>query len=92
MKDYRFYIEYSTPRNKRKNHNGINCIAVYTDKDAANPGHYMALSAVLAHPEPNTSALCWGEVSYEYLISNCKRVSEQQARLIHPHLFERLSD
>lgn len=95
MKDFRFYLEYPNQKEKRKatrknlgNHSG-NCLAVYTDKDYLLPDRKSieAIGAVLFN---ENSPCCGTFVSFDYLRSSCKRISEKQAREIHPNLFNYL--
>lgn len=98
MKEFIFYLEYPTNKDKRAgtrknpgNHSG-NCIAVPLD-ERKNP-----------YWIPGTMKMdCYGAVFFrensdcagstchiDYLRENCKRISEAQARLIHPKLFNYL--
>ena len=45
---------------------------------------YEAITAVF---ECKNSDCCFGQVSPEYLTERCKRISEKQAKEIHPNLF-----
>lgn len=87
MKDVRFYIEYYSPQDKRKDKRSGNVVAVFPN-DPANPGRVNALSAIFYQPNSATS---YSEVDWEWLRTNCKRVSEAEARAEgHSLLFERL--
>jgi hypothetical protein len=98
MKDYRFYLEYKDAKEKRKgtrknlgNHSG-NCIAIPLENGRpyyyGNKFEFMdAFGGVLDYPNSdvcNTGCYC------EYLRERCKRISEAQARQIHPKLFNYL--
>lgn len=92
MKGYRFYLEYETPADKRRGtvkrpgpHTG-NVVAVDLETPAW-PGRVLALSSIFSYAD---SQVCWGEVSWDYLQANCRRIPEALARAIHPALFERL--
>ncbi|GAC1371029.1 MAG: hypothetical protein NVS3B25_18990 [Hymenobacter sp.] len=87
MKNYRFYLEYETPADKRKGtvkapgkHLG-NVVAIDTEI------RLEGFSGVYNWPD---SAVNWGTVSAGYLRDNCRRIPETLARQIHPNLFVRL--
>lgn len=85
MKNIKFYQEYDgAKRNKGARPTG-NCIGVLVDLPA-NPGKVASFAAVYDMPNCDTN---FGEVSTDYIRLNCKRVSEQQAKIIHPKLYWR---
>ena len=94
MNGYKFYLEYPNAKEKRKatrrdpgNHNG-NVIATWGNPyPTANGPQVEAMSAVFYS---NNSGVAVGAVALDYLSERCKRISETQARDIHPALFERL--
>ena len=97
MKGIRFYLEYPSAKDKRKgtradpgNHSG-NVIATLegTEMIGRNGPQIDCLSATYDRPNSPVSS---GAVSYEYLEERTKRISEAQAREIHPELFKRLDD
>ena len=97
MNGYKFYLEYPNNREKRNgtrkvlgNHSGT-ILAVVDDTVRVSNGAVMhdAISAVQDIPNSGT---CFGTVSQSYLDRDCKRISEVQAREIHPVLFQRLDD
>ena len=100
MKGYIFYLEFPTAQARRKatrknltGHSG-NCIAVSSDKQEQIEQWrvdkcYPAFTAVQDIPN---NQCCFNPVSPEYLLSNCKRMSEAQAREIHPNLFYSIED
>lgn len=93
MKGFTFYIEYKNKSEKRKNINGINCIAAITENKpfkSSNDYCYDALGTFMEDTIPNDNRLCWGNYSLDYIQENCKRVSEKEAREIHPNLFNHL--
>jgi hypothetical protein len=59
------------------------------EADLADTGSYGAWVAVFY--EPN-SPVTYGGASPRYLDTNCVEVSEEEARLIHPRLFETLDE
>lgn len=86
MKGYRFYLEYDSPAKKRKGQDQGNVLALEIG-DTWIEGHnrmYGCISALLFVPD---SPVCGSSCSWEYLRDNCKRISEKQARVIHPALF-----
>jgi hypothetical protein len=101
MKGVRFYAEYPSAKEKRNatrkelgNHSG-NVVALFYDFISwYNRGDGIstfsgcdALAGVF--DEPN-SPVATTTVGFEYLRERCKRISEEQAREIHPELFNRL--
>ena len=96
MKGYTFYLEYPTLRDKRKairkelgNHSG-NVLAVYGDW--FNIDHYYKKECVSSVYDKPNSEVCTSSCDGEYLTTNCKRISEKQAREIHPKLFQYLDN
>lgn len=96
MKGYKFYLEFPSAKVKRKSgkantgHSGT-VIALATDPEFTyirNGGIVTeGLAAVFLNPN---SPVNWGSVSWDYLREKCKRISEAEAREIHPNLFKRL--
>jgi hypothetical protein len=98
MKGYRFYLEYPDSKSKVKatckntgSHSGT-CVALCDGKEHIyidQRGNIMqeAFTGVFDKPD---SPVCFSAVSWGYLRSNCKRISEHQAKGIHPALFERI--
>jgi len=97
MKDVRFYLEYP---NKQENHkatrknlgnHGGNVIAVFYQNDFIKEKdmYYDCLMGLLFK---RNSPVVGSSVPQSYLSEKCKRISEQQAREIHPALFERLDN
>lgn len=85
MKHVRFYLEHDTPAKRRKGeHNGnvfAACIA-----DSRGRSGWEGLGAVYEYPNsPVAGTSC--DAGY---LRQCKRISEKEARAIHPRLFERL--
>ncbi len=86
MTGYRFYLEHKSKAKKRKNEHMGTVIAI--DTNILDKYHvYEGLTAVFDTPN---SDVCWSGASREYLRANCKRISEEKARAIHPALFKRL--
>jgi len=95
MKFVKFYLEYPNNAEKRRatrkdlgNHAG-NVIAVLDNGTYISGGEPVgdSLSAVFFRPN---SPVATGGVSLAYLRERAKRISEKQAREIHPELFLRL--
>jgi hypothetical protein len=92
MNGIKFFLEYENKTEKNKgtrknpgNHSG-NVVAVLDDtlrinKDGA---HYDAIGAVFF---TRNSGVGSTSVHNDYLREKCKRISEKQAREIHPSLF-----
>ena len=92
MKSYHFYLEYpskgakkAATRKQLGNHSG-NIVAALPENRRADMVD--CLSAVYGWPD---SAVCSSSASLGWLRSNCLRVSEKQAREIHPNLFATLA-
>ncbi len=97
MKDVRFYLEYESKAKKRKgtrkelgDHAG-NVVAIFPD-DGFFSGNDYLIGAVSATFYQENSDVSSGSVSRGYLDEKCKRISEAQAREIHPKLFAYLDD
>lgn len=102
MKNVRFYLEYPNPTEKNKstrkkpgNHTG-NVFAVYTDikPQRENLGDRWGwvqegVGAVFFRPN---SPVALTSASLDFLATHCLRISEEQAREIHPELFKRLDE
>jgi hypothetical protein len=96
MNGYKFYLEYPSTKDKRQgtrkqlgNHEG-NCIAVidnwYRIKD-----NEIFVSGFTAELLVKNSFAVGEQLIHEgYLKTRCKRISEKQAREIHPNLFNSL--
>lgn len=84
MKGIRFYEEFA---NKRRGVSAGNVVAIYTEDAYMHQPTLWGLASVYAHPN---SVVAGTGVGRDWLRGNCKRVSERQARIIHPALFERL--
>ena len=87
MNGIRFYHEFTNTR-KRQSAGTIVaacvCNGVFFSTGKA---CYEAFVGVFDQPD---SPVNFSAVSLDYLRTRCKRVSERQAREIHPRLFERL--
>jgi len=95
MKGYTFYLEYPSQAEKRKatrkhpgNHSG-NVIATFGTWFTGGSSGAMIECVSAVYEWPN-SAVCSSSVSISYIRERCKRISEAQAREIHPRLFDYL--
>ena len=100
MKGYIFYLEFPTAKAKREatrknltGHSG-NCIAVTSNKAEQLEQWrvnqcYPAFTAV---QDISNNPCCFNPVNVYYLKEFCKRISEAQAREIHPNLFHRIEN
>ena len=87
MKNVRFYLEFETKKDKRNNNDTGNVLALYYDQYWVRDNSILmdCVSCVQAHI-PN-SGVCHSSASQDYVTENCKRISEERARIIHPVLF-----
>lgn len=85
MKGFTFYQEF---KDKSKRKSAGNVVACYGDIFRS-AGAYQreAIGGVYHHPN---SAVAGTSVTLDYLTEQCKRISEEKARKIHPALFARL--
>lgn len=87
MKDVRFYLEYPSSADKRKgNHSGTVFAAFSGNGTHFSSGQWCqeGVGGVFDRPD---SPVAGTSVSLQYLRKQCKRISEKQAREIHPNLF-----
>jgi hypothetical protein len=94
MKGYTFYLEFDSKHEKRIGQHSGNVFALYHGEgieDAATVTLYRCqpggLGAVYFRPN---SPVNWTNVDRDVIAEKMKRISEQQARAIHPALFARL--
>ena len=99
MKGFRFYLEYRSKADKRKGKHAGNVLALEVQEDngrgAGVPVGYFSgeqyvyscIAAVYFHPN---SGVCWTAVAPDVLSEKYKRISEKQAREIHPAMFKYL--
>lgn len=93
MKGYHFFLEYpssteakkATRKNLGEKHQG-NVLALIVPLQYDANYHMDCVCATFFYPN---STVMYGSCSREYL-KQCKRISEAQARKIHPELFKRL--
>lgn len=90
MEGIRFYLEHDSKRDKRKGKHNGNVFALYTDNAPwFSDGKPMYGGAGAVYFSAN-SPCCSTDASKEYLQDQCKRISEEEARKIHPELFNYL--
>jgi len=91
MKGYRFYLEHASNKDKRDGVDMGVVIAVYTGDGGYRGWHdthlYNCLSAVTSHPNPDTNQVGWASCDAGFIAQKCRRISEAEARKIHPNLF-----
>jgi hypothetical protein len=95
MKNYRFYLEYPMDENPKRHtrkepgrHSGY-CLAVLQGREYILPD-LKSVECIGAVFFTRNSECCSCSVSFDYLQKYCKRISEKQAREIHPNLFKYL--
>ena len=88
MKGYRFYADYGSASLKQKANPASNAIAILVDDDGRPLWNATAcMEAITALFEDADSLVCPSAVTQDYLRQSCKRISESEARWIHPNLF-----
>ena len=88
MKGIRFYEELEHKNRKAERSKGSVVAALHeTGHYSGRTYCYEAISGLYDEPNP---PVCGGAVSIFYLLADCRRISEQRARELHPKLFERL--
>jgi hypothetical protein len=97
MKGYKFFLEYPNNKDKRNGTrkslgNHLGTIVAVIDDTARATGNGIEQDAISAVQDIPNSGTNYGGVSWDYLAERCKRISEAQAREIHPVLFQRLDD
>lgn len=94
MKGYRFYEEYGNAKNKRAGISQGNVFALELDTTGRPIYSHDCLTCY------GVGAILWSanspvancSASPEWLGESCKRISEKEARRIHPVLFDYLDD
>lgn len=91
MKGYRFYKEYNSPQDKRKDKPTGNVFAALTDAKYTHirDGALFREGFGAIYFEPNSPCV-FASAQVDWLRDRCKRISEAEARQIHPRLFERI--
>lgn len=85
MKGVRFYIEYDSSQKKRKDVRSGNVVATFPE-EPANPGRVAGVMGVYFYAN---SPVTFGEIGLDFLHTQCKRVSEKEARAEgHTYLFD----
>jgi len=87
MTGIRFYEEF---RDKSKRQPGGNVVAALVLNGGYWSGGTWCYEAIAALFDQPNSPVAGTGVARDYLRHKCKRISEAQARTIHPALFERL--
>lgn len=89
MNGIRFYLEFV---DKSKRQPGGNVVAVLALNGAYWSSGKLCYEAIAALFEQPDSPVAGSGVALDYLRQRCRRVSEVQARAIHPALFKRLDN
>ena len=96
MKGFQFQLEYKTDKDRKAatraklgNHMGT-VIALSTESKPYTSGRDVMQEGFTAVYCWADSDVCWGATSRDYLRTRCLRLSEAEARKIHPSLFTRL--
>ncbi len=87
MQGIRFYLDHESPQAKRTNRHQGNVTAVIVENGVYYSGNvacYDGIGAVFFRPN---SPVASTNVSLDWMHSCGKRISEEQAREIHPELF-----
>lgn len=93
MKGFRFYLEHDSKRDKRKGIHEGNCVAVLLDsKGSLLFTSSLTVEAIGSVFNTPNSPCAGTAVHRNYLRQYCKRISEKEARKIHPNLFLRLEE
>ena len=100
MKNYRFYLEYATPAEKRKgtvknpgNHSGTVLALLLDDNNRPfYQGQSLNMDCISSVQAIPNSGVCFSGCSRGYLAENCRRIPERLARQIHPALFTHLEE
>lgn len=92
MKGYRFYKEYDSPQDKRKDKPNGNVFATDEYQSPFRSEWGWNISGYgSVYPEPDSPCV-YTSASMDWLRTCCKRISEHEAREIHPNLFKRIED
>lgn len=99
MKGFHFFLEYPTEKARRKatrakigDHSGTVLAAPVWGERSWVPGKDMVFECVSAVQDIPNSPVCGSQCSVGYLREKCLRISEAQAKEIHPKLFIYLQD
>ena len=87
MNGIRFYLEFT---DRSKHQSGGTVVAVLALNGAYWSSGKLCYEAIAALFEQPDSPVAGTGVALDYLRQRCRRVSEAQARAIHPALFQRL--
>jgi hypothetical protein len=92
MKDYKFYLEHASPKDKRKGKNTGNVIVVHSKSFfSTSICKRVVLATAPIDNTPNTPNIDKGKMlELKYIKKNCTRIGEEEARTHHPNLFVRL--
>ena len=88
MKGVRFYLEYNSPRERRKNQHAGTVFAAFVANGRNRHGGWDGIGSVLN--EPNSTVASTGTSFSVQHSWRMKPISEATAREIHPRLFRSL--
>ena len=90
MKGIRFYEELDNKNRVSEKSQGNVVAVLYENGFFTNNGYILeCISATFLHSNSDVSS---GSAHIDYIRKNCRRISEQKAREIHPRLFTYLDD
>ena len=87
MKGVRFYLEFRDKSKRQSSGTVVAALVLNGSYWSSGRVCYEAVAALFGRPN---SPVAGTGVALDYLRQKCKRVSEAEARIIHPALFERL--
>jgi hypothetical protein len=91
MKNMKFYKEYNSPQDKRQDQPNGNVIATYGKMWVSRDNEYFIDAFGAVYFDPNSPCV-YTTAQVDWIRENCKRISDADARTIHPRLFERIED
>lgn len=91
MKGYRFYKEYDSPVDKRKDKPNGNVFATWGEPYIGQEHELFIEGYGAVFYDPN-SPCSFTSAQLAWVRDYCKRISEREAREIHPNLFRRIEE
>ena len=87
MKGIRFYLEFTDPARRQSGGTVVAALVLNGSYWSSGKCCYEAIAALFDRPN---SPVAGTGVALDYLRQKCEPISEAEARIIHPALFERL--
>ncbi len=87
MNGIRFYLEFTDPSKRQSGGTVVAALVLNGSYWSSGRLCYEAIAALFDRPN---SPVAGTAVALDYLRRKCKRISEAEARIIHPALLERL--